>query len=207
MSQHSAPTNSGRKHWIKQSEVSEISQRRCVQDLEAYPFKPNLTATSRAIGVVCQLETKMACNASQDLNVYIPVRQPDSAILGDVIFRGMPTLRCQVGKLALVHFVRPAVGSCSSAAAITAAEGLGNRPSSIFRRRRCARHCRCLIAMEREPKYLATRWALLVTDEISRHSSVSVGSGSVGLSRLLIRGTTVRPLAGLQHGYTKDRRS
>ena len=125
-----------------------------MEDLEAYPFKPNLTATSRATGVVCQLETKMACNASQELNVYIPVRQPDSTILGDVIFRGMPPLRCQVGKRALVHFVRPAVRSCSSAAAITAADLLGNRPSSTFRRHRCARHCRCSIAMGCEPNTL-----------------------------------------------------
>ena len=96
----------------------------------------------------------MACNASHELDVFIPVRQPDSNVLGDVIFRGMPTLRCQVGKRALVHFVRLAVRSCSSAAAITAAEGLGNRPSSIFRRHRCAQHCRLSIAMGREPNTL-----------------------------------------------------
>ena len=96
----------------------------------------------------------MACSTGQELNMFIPVRQPDSTILGDVIFRGMPTLRCQEGKRALVHFVRPAARSCSSAAAITAAEGLGNRPSSILRRHRCARHCRCPIAVEREPNTL-----------------------------------------------------
>ena len=91
---------------------------------------------------VTQLETMMLCDAGQEFNVFIPVRQP------------MPTLRCQAGKRALVHFVRPAVRSCSSAAAITTAEGLGNRPSSIFRRLRCARHCRCSIAMGREPNIL-----------------------------------------------------
>ena len=95
-----------------------------MEDLEAYPLKPNPTATSRATSVVYQLETMM------------------------------PTLRCQAGKRALVHFVRPAVRSCSSAAAITAAEGLGKRPSSIFRRHRCAQHCRCSIAMVREPNTL-----------------------------------------------------
>ena len=125
-----------------------------MEDLEAYPFKPNHSATNRATGVVCQLETMMACSTGQGLNVFIPVRQPDSTFLGDVIFRGMPTLRCQVGKRALVHFVRPAARSCSSAAAITAAEGLGNRPSSICCRHRCARHCRCSIAMVREPNTL-----------------------------------------------------
>ena len=124
---------------------------RCVEDLEAYPFKPNPTATYRATGVVRQLTTRMACSTDQKLRVFIPVRQPDSTKLGDVIFRGTPTLRCQVGKRALVHFVRPAARSCSSAAAITSAEGLGNRPSSNFCRHRCARHCRCSIAMGREP--------------------------------------------------------
>ena len=96
----------------------------------------------------------MLCNASQELIVFIPVRQPNSTVLGDGIFRDLPTLRCQEGKRALVHFVRPAVRSCSSAAAITGAEGLGNRPSSIFRRHHCARHCKCSIAMRREPNTL-----------------------------------------------------
>ena len=107
-----------------------------------------------ATRVVRQLETVMACSTDQELNVFIPVRQPDSAMLGDIIARGMPTLGCQVGKRALVHFVRPAARSCSSAAVISAAEGLGNRPSSIFCRHRCARYCRCSIAMGREPNTL-----------------------------------------------------
>ena len=93
----------------------------------------------------------MACCTGQELNVFIPVRQPDSTFLGDENFRNLPTLRCQAGNRAFVHFARPAILSCSSAAAITAAEGLGNRPSNILRRHRCARHCRCSIAEEREP--------------------------------------------------------
>ena len=125
-----------------------------MEDLEAYPLKSNPTATSGATGVVYQLEKMMLCNASQELNVFIPARQPNSTVLGDGTFRDMPTLMCQVGKRALVHFVRPAVRSCSSAAATTAAEGLGYRPSSSFRRHRCARHCKCSIAMGREPNTL-----------------------------------------------------
>ena len=96
----------------------------------------------------------MLCNASQELYVFIPVKQRISTVLGDGIFRNLPTLRCQVGKRALVHLLRPAVRSCSSAAAITAPEGLGNRPSSIFRRHRCAWHCKYSIAMGREPNTL-----------------------------------------------------
>ena len=116
-------------HAVEQSKVSENRSvdvwRTC---------KPNSTATrTGATRAMYQLETLLLCNASQELNVFIPVRQPNSTVLGDGIFRDLPTLRCQVGKRALVHFVRPAVRSCSSAAAITAAEGLGNRPSSIFR--------------------------------------------------------------------------
>ena len=30
----------------------------------------------------------MACGTDQELSVFIPVRQPDSTKLGDVIFRG-----------------------------------------------------------------------------------------------------------------------
>ena len=96
----------------------------------------------------------MACSTDQELSVFIPVRQPASTKLGAVTFRGMPTWGCQVGNRALVHFVRPVARSCSSAAAITAAEGLGNKPSSIFCRRRSARHCICSIAMGREPNTL-----------------------------------------------------
>ena len=117
-----------------------------MEDLEAYPLKPNPTATSGATGVVYQLETMMLCTASHELNVFIQVRQPKSTVLGDGIFQDLPKMRCQVGKRTLVHFVRPAVRSCSSAAAVTAAEGLGNRPSSIFRRYHCARHCKCSFA-------------------------------------------------------------
>ena len=45
-----------------------MSQRRCVEDLEAYPLKPNPTVTTGATGVVYQMETMMLCNASQELN-------------------------------------------------------------------------------------------------------------------------------------------
>ena len=55
---------------------------------------------------------------------------------------------------AVVHFVRSAARSYSSAAVTTADESLGGKPSNILRRRRCARHCRCWIALEREPKTL-----------------------------------------------------
>ena len=77
------------------------------------------------------------------------------------------TLRSQAGNRAFVHFVRRAVRSWSFAVAVTAAESLGRRPSIILRRHRCAQHCRCSIAMGREPKSLTTRCASLVTDEVS----------------------------------------
>ena len=58
------------------------------------------------------------------------------------------TLCGQAGRRDFVHFVRPAVRSWSSAVAVT---GAG---SNILRRHRCAWHCKCSIAMGREPKTL-----------------------------------------------------
>ena len=82
------------------------------------------------------------------------------------------TRRGQARNRAFVHFVRPAVRSWPAAVAITAAESVGARPSNILRQHRCARHRKSAIA------------------EVSRHCSVSMGSGSVGLSRLLTREDT-----------------
>ena len=51
-------------------------------------------------------------------------------------------------------------------------------------------------------QYFATRWALLINDEFSRHSFVSVRTGSVSLSCFLIRedaGTLMRAF-GAQQG-------
>ena len=56
-------------------------------------LKPNPTVTSWATTVVYQLERMMLCDASQELNVFIPVRQPNSTVLGCGIFRDMPTLK------------------------------------------------------------------------------------------------------------------
>ena len=61
---------------------------------------------------------------------------------------------CQALKRALVHFVRPFFRSWLSASVIASAEGLGSKPSIIMRLQRGARHCRCSIAIGREPNVL-----------------------------------------------------
>ena len=61
---------------------------------------------------------------------------------------------CQTVKRAFVHFVSPFFRSRSSASAMASAEGLGNKPSNIMRRHRGARHCKCSIAIGREPNVL-----------------------------------------------------
>ena len=61
-------------------------------------------------------------------------------------------LRCQTGNRAFVHFVRPDRGRPQLLSQLLRVWGSG--PSNILRRHRCARHCRCSIAMGRELKTL-----------------------------------------------------
>ena len=94
----------------------------------------------------------------------LAARLPKSTASSVVVTRNVPqdsqssqnvvSVCCQTVKRALVHFVSPFFRSRSSASAMASAGGLGNKPSTIMRRHRGARHCKCSIAIGREPNVL-----------------------------------------------------
>ena len=140
----------------------------------------------------------MACGTDEELSVFIPVRQLASTKLGDVIFRGMPTLRCQLSCTSLdlqPDRVRPRLQSQLLFFWVT------GHPAFFVD---IAVHGTAGVQSPwgREPNTLPHAGHCSSTDEVSRLSSVSVGTGSVGLSRLLTRedaNTLARAFGAQQH--------